>query len=72
MVEVCFGHIDYSVPIELQGDEIAEEAIIYGDIATFLISIPEVLKTYPRLKESIKLDTELLQTLLELGHIVAG
>lgn len=72
MVEVCFGHVDFSVPKELMGNEIAEEAIIYGDIASILIAIPEVLKEHPRLKESIKSDTELLQTLLELGHIVAG
>jgi len=72
MVEVCFGHVEFSVPEELMGDEIAEEAIIYADIASILTAIPEVLKEHPRLKESIKADTELLQTLLELGHIVAG
>lgn len=72
MVEVKFGQIEFSVPKAVKGDEIAEEAIIYADIATFLTSIPEVLKEHPRLRKSIKLDLELLNTLAELGHIVAG
>lgn len=72
MVEVCFGHVEYSVPKEIQDDEIAKEAILYADIAAFLTSIPEVLKEHPRLRKSIKLDLELLKTLAELGHIVAG
>ena len=72
MVEVCFGHVDFSVPEELIDNEIAAEAIIYGDIASMLFAIPEVLKEHPRLKESIKSDTDLLEILLELGHIVAG
>ena len=38
MVEVCFGHVDFSVPKELIDNEIAAEAIIYGDIASILFA----------------------------------
>ena len=72
MVTVCFGHIQFDIPVEVKGNKKAEEAIIYDDISTMIMAIPEVIKQYPDLKKSIKADTELLQTLLELGHIVAG
>ena len=71
MVEVKFGQIEFSVPKTVKGDEIAEEAIIYADIATFLMAIPDVLKEHPRLKKSIKLDVDMLKMLAEIGHIVA-
>lgn len=72
MVTCAFGGIEFLIPNELSGDEIAEEGIIYQDIATFLTAIPEVIKEHPRLKESIKSDIELLKSLADLGHIVAG
>lgn len=72
MVTICFGHVQFDIPMEIKGDKELEEAIVYDDISSMIMAIPEVLKEYPGLKKSIKLDTELLQTLLELGHIVAG
>lgn len=72
MVKVDFGQVEFSVPRELKDDELASEAIIYADIATFLMAIPDVLKEHPRLKKSIKLDINMLETLAEIGHIVAG
>lgn len=72
MVKVEFGQIEYSVPKEVKGDELLEEAILYADIATFLFSIPDVLKEHPRMKRTLKLDMDLLEQLAEIGHIVAG
>lgn len=72
MVNVCFGQVEYTVPIEVKDNKDLSEAIIYGDIASFLLSIPEVLKEYPNMKKSIKQDVNLLMALAELGHIVAG
>lgn len=72
MVKIEFGEVNFSVPKEVKGDEIAEEAFIYADIATFLMAIPEVLEEHPRLKKSIKQDLELLKILANIGHIVAG
>lgn len=72
MVVVENGHLELSTPLSVKDDEIAKEAIIYSDIATFLTAVPEILEKYPKLAVSIKSDLLLLGSLMELGHIVAG
>ena len=72
MVISSCGKVEYSVPKEVEGESILAEAIIYADIASFLLSIPDILNDYPNLKKSIKNDVNLLMALADLGHIVAG
>ena len=66
MVVVSTGVFRASVPKMVEDDEILTEAIIYGDIATFLMELPKILEKYPRIKESVAMDVELLHSLIEL------
>lgn len=68
MVKVCAGVFEASVPKIIEDDEILTEAVIYGDIATFLMNLPTLLEKYPRIKESVAMDIELLDSLISLAN----
>lgn len=67
MVKVCAGVFEASVPKIIEDDEILTEAVIYGDIATFIMELPTLLEKYPRIKESVAMDVELLHSLISLA-----
>lgn len=66
MVKVCAGVFEVTVPKIIEDDEILTEAIIYGDIATFIMELPTLIEKYPRIKESVAMDVELVRSLIQL------
>lgn len=68
MVRVCAGTVEVSVPKVIEDDEILTEAIIYGDIATFIMELPTLVEKYPRIRESVAMDVEILNSLIRLVH----
>ena len=67
MVRVCAGTFEASVPKVIEDDEILTEAVLYGDISTFIMELPKLLEKYPRIRESVAMDVELIHSLISIA-----